>query len=62
MGGDPYTLKRKVLWEDFSRGPNGAYSESLTGCTVDDTFGTLGLGRAVEGRRPQCGMRRENAG
>lgn len=62
VGGDPYTLKRKVLWEDFSRGPGGTYSASLTGCTVDDTFGTLGLARAVEGRRPQRGMRRETAG
>lgn len=62
VGGDPYTLKRKVLWEDFSRGPGGAYSATLTGCTVDDTFGTLGLARAVQGRRPQRGLRRETAG
>lgn len=62
VGGDPFALKRKVLWEDFSRGPSGSYSAALTGCTVDDTFGTLGLVRAVEGRRPQRGIRRGHPG
>ena len=62
VGGDPYALKRKVLWEDFSRGVSGGYSAALTGCTVDDTFGTLGLVRAVEGRRPQRGIRGGDAG
>jgi peptidoglycan/xylan/chitin deacetylase (PgdA/CDA1 family) len=62
VGGDPYALKRKVLWEDFSRGVSGGYSAVLTGCTVDDTFGTLGLVRAVEGRRPQRGLRRGSTG
>ena len=62
VGGDPFALKRKVLWEDFSRGPSGAYSAALTGCTVDDTFGTLGLVRAVEGRKPQRGIRRGSGG
>jgi len=48
--------------EDFSRGVSGSYSAALTGCAVDDTFGTLGLVLAVEGRRPQRGLRRGNAG
>ena len=31
IGGDPFTLKRKVLWENFSIGMSGDYSLSLTG-------------------------------
>ena len=51
MGGDPFTLKRKVLWENFSLGVGG-YSGVLTGCHLDDVFGVLGLRRPVIGRRP----------
>ena len=53
MGGDPFTLKRKVLWENFSRGLLGDYSDCLTRCQVDDCFGMLGLRSPVPGRRPQ---------
>lgn len=52
MGGDPFTLKRKVLWENFSVGALGDYSEVLTGCHLDDCFGELGMRRPVPGRRP----------
>jgi peptidoglycan/xylan/chitin deacetylase (PgdA/CDA1 family) len=52
IGGDPFTLKRKVLWENFSVGLNG-YSRSLTVCQLDDCFGVLGLREPVPGRRPQ---------
>ncbi|MGZ3459539.1 MAG: polysaccharide deacetylase family protein, partial [Archangium sp.] len=53
MGGDPFTLKRKVLWENFSVGVTGTYSRSLTVCQLDDCFGTLGMREPVPGRRPQ---------
>jgi len=53
IGGDPFTLKRKVLWENFSLGVGGEYSPSLTACQMDDCFGMLGLRGPVPGRRPQ---------
>ncbi|MBN1204500.1 MAG: polysaccharide deacetylase family protein [Myxococcaceae bacterium] len=51
IGGDPFTLKRKVLWENFSIGVLGEYSAALTGCQLDDCFGVLGMSRPVPGRR-----------
>jgi peptidoglycan/xylan/chitin deacetylase (PgdA/CDA1 family) len=53
MGGDPFTLKRKVLWENFSLGLTGDYSQSLTVCQLDDCFGALGMREPVHGRRPK---------
>ncbi|XXF81573.1 polysaccharide deacetylase family protein [Myxococcaceae bacterium GXIMD 01537] len=53
IGGDPYTLKRKVLWENFSMGVLGDYSSALTGCQLDDCFGVLGVSHPVAGKRPQ---------
>ena len=53
IGGDPFTLKRKVLWENFSLGVTGEYSPSLTVCQLDDCFGMLGMRDPVPGRRPQ---------
>lgn len=53
IGGDPFTLKRKVLWENFSLGVTGEYSPSLTVCQLDDCFGVLGMRSPVPGRRPQ---------
>lgn len=53
IGGDPYTLKRKVLWENFSIGYDGSYSSCLTGCQMDDVFTTLGGGTVVIGKKPQ---------
>lgn len=53
IGGNPFTLKRKVLWENFSVGVTGSYSPSLTVCQLDDTFDTLGMREPVLGRRPQ---------
>jgi peptidoglycan/xylan/chitin deacetylase (PgdA/CDA1 family) len=52
IGGDPFTLKRKVLWENFSIGMLGDYSSALTGCQLDDCFGVLGVSHPVPGRRP----------
>ncbi|MFL5348028.1 MAG: spore coat polysaccharide deacetylase ExoL [Hyalangium sp.] len=52
IGGDPFTLKRKVLWENFSIGMLGDYSAALTGCQLDDCFGVLGMSSPVMGRRP----------
>lgn len=51
IGGDPFTLKRKVLWENFSIGLLGDYSSALTGCQFDDCFGVLGVNHPVPGRR-----------
>lgn len=53
IGGDPFTLKRKVLWENFSLGMLGDYSPSLTACQLDDVFGFLGVTRPVPGKRAQ---------
>lgn len=53
IGGDPFTLKRKVLWENFSVGFDGSYSSCLTGCQMDDVFTALGGGTVVVGRKPQ---------
>jgi peptidoglycan/xylan/chitin deacetylase (PgdA/CDA1 family) len=52
IGGDPFTLKRKVLWENFSIGMMGDYSATLTGCQLDDCFGVLGMSSPVPGKRP----------
>jgi peptidoglycan/xylan/chitin deacetylase (PgdA/CDA1 family) len=53
LGENPLTLKRKVLWENFSTGLFGRYSPAMTSCCVDDVFRTLGLGHPVRGKRPQ---------
>jgi peptidoglycan/xylan/chitin deacetylase (PgdA/CDA1 family) len=50
VGGDLFRLKRKTLWENFSRGPFG-YSSSLTSCHLDDVFGILSLTHPVIGER-----------
>jgi peptidoglycan/xylan/chitin deacetylase (PgdA/CDA1 family) len=50
IGGDPFALKRKVLWENFSIGMTGEYSAYLTGCHFDDVFGVLGVTRPVLGK------------
>jgi hypothetical protein len=49
IGGDPFSLKRKVLGENFSMGINSEYSSCLTGCQLDGVFDTLGLRKAVRG-------------
>lgn len=56
IGGDPFTLKRKVLWENFSAGLDGAYSQVLTRAHLDDVFGTLGVNNPVAGRRSQMSL------
>ena len=53
IGGDPFALKRKVLWENFSVGMMGDYSSTLTVCQLDGCFDTLGVREPVLGRRPQ---------
>lgn len=53
IGGNPFALKRKVLWENFSLGALGDYSSVLTGCQLDDCFGALGMSNPVPGWRPQ---------
>lgn len=61
LGGDPFTLRRKVLWENFSIGMTGDYSSCLTRCQLDDVFGALGTSRTVIGRRPQRSTRQTGA-
>lgn len=51
-GGDPYALKRKVLWEGSSWGIDGSYSAALAACQFEDTFGMLALQKPVMGARP----------
>ena len=53
LGDNPFALKRKMLWQNFSTGLFGRYSPALTRCCVDDVFGMLGLGRPVLGKRAQ---------
>jgi peptidoglycan/xylan/chitin deacetylase (PgdA/CDA1 family) len=50
VGGDPYRLRRKTLWENYSRGPFG-YSPALTACHLDDVFTMLALTRPVAGEQ-----------
>jgi peptidoglycan/xylan/chitin deacetylase (PgdA/CDA1 family) len=49
-GGDPYALRRKVLWEGSTLGPVG-YSEALATCSLEGVFGLLRVTRDV-GERP----------
>jgi peptidoglycan/xylan/chitin deacetylase (PgdA/CDA1 family) len=61
IGGDPFSLKRKVLWENFSIGMLGDYSPVLTGCQLDDCFGVLGMSQPVTGwRAPSSATRAAN--
>lgn len=53
LGESPFTLKRKMLWENFSTGVLGGYSSALTSCSVDGFFGMLHLSHPVPGKRPQ---------
>lgn len=50
-GGDPFTLKRKTLWENSTLGAL-RYSEAVAACNLDGVFGALGWRRAVKGERP----------
>ena len=49
-GGDPYALRRKVLWEGTTLGPLG-YSPSLATCSLEGVFGFLHRARDG-GERP----------
>lgn len=53
LGEDPYTLKRKCVWEYTSRGIAG-FSAAVNACNFDDTLGQLGLSRWVHGERPDA--------
>jgi peptidoglycan/xylan/chitin deacetylase (PgdA/CDA1 family) len=50
-GGDPYALKRKVLWENSTLGAVG-WSSSVATCNLVGVFSALGLARPVPGARP----------
>jgi hypothetical protein len=53
-GGDPFTLKRKTLWENSTLGATG-YSSALAACNLEGVFGVLGWQRATLGERPDPG-------
>ena len=53
LGEDPFTLKRKCVWEFTSRGL-GRFSPAVNACNFDDTLGQLGLSRWVHGERPDA--------
>jgi len=50
-GGDPFELKRKVLWENTTLGAVG-WSSSVATCNLAGVFSALGLSRPVPGARP----------
>jgi peptidoglycan/xylan/chitin deacetylase (PgdA/CDA1 family) len=47
-GGDPYRLRRKMVWENTTLGPT-AYSPALAACSLEGVFHALRLSRAVLG-------------
>ncbi|WP_373049165.1 polysaccharide deacetylase family protein [Vulgatibacter sp.] len=53
LGEDPYTLKRKCVWEFTSRGLGG-FSAAVNACNFDDTLGQLGISSWVHGERPDA--------
>ena len=50
-GGDPFALKRKVLWENSTLGATG-WSSSVATCNLAGVFSALGLARPMPGARP----------
>jgi peptidoglycan/xylan/chitin deacetylase (PgdA/CDA1 family) len=50
-GGDPFTLRRKTMWENSSLGAT-RYSPAVAACNLDGVFGALGWNRATPGERP----------
>jgi peptidoglycan/xylan/chitin deacetylase (PgdA/CDA1 family) len=53
--GDPYALKRKVLWENTTKGPVG-WSPSVATCNITGVFHALGLAKPVPGERTDVGI------
>jgi peptidoglycan/xylan/chitin deacetylase (PgdA/CDA1 family) len=51
--GEPLALRRKVLWENTTRGPLG-YSPALAACCFAGVFQALRLAGAVRGERPDA--------
>jgi peptidoglycan/xylan/chitin deacetylase (PgdA/CDA1 family) len=49
-GGDPFALRRKVLWENSTLG-FARYSPALAACNLEGVFAALGWQRAVPGER-----------
>ena len=49
-GDDPYTLKRKILWEFTSQGLRG-FSEAVGACNFDGAFAGVGLSSNVRGEK-----------
>ena len=51
IGGDPFRLRRKTLWENHSRAADGRFNPALLACHVDSIFGMLGMVKPVIGDR-----------
>ena len=50
LGDDPYTLKRKIVWEFTSHGLRG-FSDAVAACNFDGAFATVGLSSSVRGEK-----------
>jgi len=48
--GDAFALKRKVLWENTTKGPLG-WSPAVATCNIGGVFNALGLAKPVPGER-----------
>lgn len=53
LGGDPYRIARRVLWEGSARGIGGRQSPSLLACQLDDAWSALGFDASESGERPE---------
>lgn len=51
LGGNPYTLKRRSVWEYTSRGILG-FSKAVHACNFDGTLATLGIAPWTPGEKP----------
>lgn len=51
LGGDPYRIGRRVLWERSAHGPTGRVSASLLACQLDDAWSSLGFDSSESGER-----------
>jgi peptidoglycan/xylan/chitin deacetylase (PgdA/CDA1 family) len=60
-GDDPFTLRRKMIWENTTLGPIG-YSAALATCNLEGVFTALGLSRPVPGDREHWVPERTVAG
>lgn len=55
IGGDPFRLRRKTLWENHSRAADGRFDPAMLACHVDSIFGMLGIVKPVLGDKTLAG-------